>query len=85
MVFAFGAVVLATAAFFVFSKKRINFGIDLVNYYWHSYGDSRRGVCSMIDLNLVSRSYNLSSSGILDNCARNSDECENKISENNIF
>jgi hypothetical protein len=44
MVFGFGAAALATAAFLRFSEESINFGIDLVNYYWHSCGDSRRGV-----------------------------------------
>ena len=44
MIFGFGAVALATAGILCFSKKRIKFGIDLVNCNWHSYGDSRCGI-----------------------------------------
>ncbi len=84
MVFGFGAVARATAESLV-SVKRGSTLVSICNCNWYSYGDSRCGVYWRLELNLVSRSYNLSSSGILDNCARNSDECENKVLENNIF
>ena len=85
MVFGFGAAARATAASLVSVKR----GSTLVSILLIVTGTLMVivGVVSTreLELNLVSSSYNLSSSGILDNCARNSDECENKVLENNIF